>query len=280
MKEREVNTGLLDIHTHIVPFAEASGYTRSVTPEQLVSQMDRWGVSQAVVLPLESPESDSEYAPTAQAFELCARFPDRLIPFVGVDPRTQKALTKIRHYHARGARGFGEHKCGLAMDDPLSMKVYDLCGELALPVLFHMDPTLDWDEAGLPRLQRVLRAFPDTVFIGHGPNWWSAIAADDSREGGYPEGPVKPGGALDRMLGEFPNLYADISAGSGHNALTRDPRFTEGFLERHWGKLLFGTDFFNVGQEVPQPEWLRSQPMPEEWRVAIGSRNARALLRS
>jgi predicted TIM-barrel fold metal-dependent hydrolase len=76
----------------------------------------------------------------------------------------------------------------------------------------------------------------------------------------------------------LPNLYADISAGSGHNALTRDPAFTEGFLERHWRKLLFGTDFFNVGQEVPQVEWLRGYAMPEEWRTAIGSGNAARVL--
>lgn len=269
---------LIDVHTHLIPFAEASGYRKSITAAELVAQMDQWGVGQAVVLPLESPESDSEYAPSAQAFELCARFPDRLIPFVGVDPRTQRALDKINHYHQRGAKGFGEHKCGLAMDDPRSMKVYALCGELELPLLFHMDPTLNWDEAGLPRLEGALRACPNTIFIGHGPNWWSAISADDTRDGGYPNGPVKPGGALDRLLAEFPNLYADISAGSGHNALTRDPAFTEGFLERHWRKLLFGTDFFNVGQEVPQVEWLRGHVMPKEWKAAIGWGNAEGLL--
>jgi len=270
---------LVDMHTHIVPFAEASGYPKSVTPEQLVAQMDEWGVAQAVVLPLESPECDAEYAPSAQAFELCARFPERLIPFVGVDPRTQRALDKIKHYHARGARGFGEHKCGLAFDDPRSVKVYELCGELGLPVLFHMDPDLNWDESGLPRLERALRACANTVFIGHGPNWWSAISAEDARDGRYPKGPVKPTGAVDRLLGEFPNLYADISAASGHNALTRDPAFTEGFLARHWRKLLFGTDFFNVGQDVPQVEWLRGYAMAEEWGEAIGSGNARRLLR-
>lgn len=273
-----MGNSLLDIHTHIIPFAEASGYAKSVTPGELMAQMDEWKVGQAVVLPLESPECDAEYAPSAQVFELCAQFPERLVPFVGVDPRTQRALDKIRHYHARGARGFGEHKCGLAMDDPRSMKVYELCAELGLAVLFHMDPTLNWDEQGLPRLERALRAYPDTSFIGHGPNWWSAISADDTREGGYPTGPVKPGGALDRLLAAFPNLYADISAGSGHNALTRDPAFTEGFLERHWRKLLLGTDFFNVGQQVPQVEWLRSQPMPEQWKAAVGRGNAEGLL--
>ncbi len=141
-----------------------------------------------------------------------------------------------------------------------------------------MDADLNYDDSGLPRLERVLREAPDTVFIAHGPCWWSAISADDSRAPEHPGGPVEPGGAADRLLLECPNLYAEISAYSGHNALTRDPDFTRGFLERHWRKLLFGTDFFIAGQEVPQVEWLRTYPMPEEWREAIGGNTARRLL--
>ena len=40
----------------------------------------------------------------------------------------------------------------------------------------------------------------------------------------------------------YPNLLADTSANSGNNALSRDPEFTAGFLERHRDKLLFGSD--------------------------------------
>jgi predicted TIM-barrel fold metal-dependent hydrolase len=269
----------IDIHTHLVPYSGASGYPQGIAPEDLIAAMDGWGVGQAVVLPLESPECDGEYAPSAQTFDICAQFPERLIPFVDVDPRAQRAGEKLRHYAARGARGFGEHKLGLAIDDPRSMKLYDLCGELALPILFHMDPDLNWDQAGLPGLARVLKAFPQTALIGHGPGWWSAISADDDRKGGYPKGPIKASGALDRLLAECPNLYADISAGSGNNALTRDPAFTEGFLERHWRKLILGTDYFLAGQNVPQIEWLKTYPMPEEWREAIGRGNAGGLLK-
>ncbi len=275
-----MRTNWIDVHTHLVPYRAASGYSRGITAAELIAAMDEWGIERAAVLPLESPECDSEYALTAQTFELCEQHPDRLAPFVGVDPRSQRAVEKVRHYAARGARGFGEHKCGLAIDDARSMRLYEVCGELGLPVLFHMDPDLNWDEAGLPGLERVLKTFPQTTFIAHGPAWWSAVSADDDRKGGYPKGPVKPGGAADRMLSERPNLYADISAGSGYNALTRDPDFTEGFLERHWRKLLLGTDYFLAGQAIPQIEWLRNHPMPEEWRKAIGGLNARKVLRS
>jgi predicted TIM-barrel fold metal-dependent hydrolase len=46
----------------------------------------------------------------------------------------------------------------------------------------------------------------------------------------------------DRWLSDFPNLYADMSANSGNNALSRDPDFTRGFVVRHREKLIFGSD--------------------------------------
>ena len=78
--------------------------------------------------------------------------------------------------------------------------------------------------------------------IGHAQTWWANISADVPATDLYPKGPVKPGGLLDRLLDEYPNLYADLSAGSGYNALTRDEEFTAGFLERNHTKLLFGSD--------------------------------------
>ena len=50
------------------------------------------------------------------------------------------------------------------------------------------------------------------------------------------------GGLTDRYLADYPNMFGDLSAGSGLNALTRDEDFTRGFLERHQDKLLFGSD--------------------------------------
>ena len=46
----------------------------------------------------------------------------------------------------------------------------------------------------------------------------------------------------DKWLSEFPNLYGDISANSGNNALSRDPEFARGFVARHQDKLIFGSD--------------------------------------
>ena len=58
----------------------------------------------------------------------------------------------------------------------------------------------------------------------------------------YPKGPVKRGGLTDRWLGDYPNLYGDLSAGSGLNALTRDRDFAVDFLRRHSRRLIWGSD--------------------------------------
>jgi predicted TIM-barrel fold metal-dependent hydrolase len=45
-----------------------------------------------------------------------------------------------------------------------------------------------------------------------------------------------------RLLVEYPNMYADLSAGSGYGALSRDEAFAQDFLARFRHKLLFATD--------------------------------------
>ena len=80
------------------------------------------------------------------------------------------------------------------------------------------------------------------MFIGHGDLFWAHISADVPTDRGYPAGPIKQGGLTDQWLAEFPNLYADMSANSGNNALSRDAAFTSHFIMRHQRKLLFGSD--------------------------------------
>jgi hypothetical protein len=58
----------------------------------------------------------------------------------------------------------------------------------------------------------------------------------------YTSGPNKRGGVTDKLLSDYPNLYGDLSANSGNNALSRDPEFTGPFLKRHQDKLMFGSD--------------------------------------
>jgi predicted TIM-barrel fold metal-dependent hydrolase len=88
----------------------------------------------------------------------------------------------------------------------------------------------------------VLKEFPKTTFIGHADAFWANVSADYHNEAAYPAGPIARGGVTDRLLGDYPNLYGDVSANSGNNMLSRNAEFTRDFLRRHQDKLLFGSD--------------------------------------
>jgi predicted TIM-barrel fold metal-dependent hydrolase len=94
----------------------------------------------------------------------------------------------------------------------------------------------------------------------------------------YPKDVVKPGGRLDQLLQNYDNIYADLSAGSGYNALTRDPSFINGFLTRNQNKVLFGTDLVFKGQKVQQHTALESTGISKEVLQKIYFSNAAGLL--
>jgi predicted TIM-barrel fold metal-dependent hydrolase len=248
--------------------------------------MDERGISQAVVLPLVSPESSS-YLLTSE-FVLQATKPhrDRLIPFCCVDPRIfisggkQGKVDVLKRYVDAGAKGFGEHKPGVKIDAPVNMELYAVCAELNLPVLFHLDGLRNMDQPGLPGLDRVLAAFPNLPFIGHGPGWWASISGDATLEdlNGYPNGPVAAEGAIDVLMEKHANLYGDLSAGSGATALQRDMKFAGEFVLRRADRLMFGTDYLSPGQEVPQFDVMRQLALPENVQAKIFRDNARKLI--
>jgi predicted TIM-barrel fold metal-dependent hydrolase len=187
----------------------------------------------------------------------------------------------LQQYIDQGAKGFGEHKAGLPIDDRRMMNLYEVCDDLHLPVLFHMDEQRGTDVPGLPGLERVLKAFPHVQFIGHGPGFWASISGGvRARDlGEYPRGPVEPGGALDRLFDGYSNLWGDLSASSGANALSRDPTFGRAFLARRADRLLFGTDYLKPGQDVPQFDLLPGFNLPDDVRTKIERGNAERLLK-
>jgi predicted TIM-barrel fold metal-dependent hydrolase len=270
---------MLDFHAHIGNLARESYPDRpALTPEQMLDRMDRSGIEMAVLQPLESPEGGWGYSLTEDVITARDKYPERFIAFVCIDPRYPRAAELTGIFVTRyGCKGFGEHVNSLPFDHELNRALYAKCDELGLPLVFGDDLGC-FDEPGLPRLERCLQEFPNCKFCGHGPGFWSAISGDDDRTIVYPTTPTKPGGALDRLLAEYENLYLDLSAGSGYNAMTRDPEFTLGFIERHWQRCLWGTDYCLVHQETPQVEWLALLPVTDEVRYAIGEGNARRVL--
>ncbi len=120
--------------------------------------------------------------------------------------------------------------------------------------------------ADFKHLAKALKSNPNCKFIAHGPNWWKRIAAGD----------------CDRMLESFPNLYADLSAGSGSTALSKDRKQTTAFLIKHRSKLLFGTDcgwwsFKDGVKPASQFALIKSLDLPDDVKVDIYRGNAMRL---
>ena len=273
----------VDVHTHLgQPWSKLG----PLTPRMMLDWMDAHRTGQAVVLPLISSEAWYYPMSTHWVLDQTAPHRDRLIPFCDIDPRTpylggfKGILDLLKRYVDAGARGLGEHKCGVPIDDRGNLEVFRAAGELGLPVLLHMDSLRNTDAPGLPGLERVLREVPGSVFIGHAQAWWSSISGDvkQAEMGRYPSGPVAPGGAIDRLMDKYPNVYGDLSAGSGANAIRRDPEFGRQFLIRRADRLLFGTDYLAQGQDVPQFALLDDLDLPDDVQSKIFRENARRIL--
>ncbi len=287
-QERTVEQGrseapLIDAHTHITPI---DGTTRKAfSAKQAIRWMDDHGVDQSILHPLESPTSWFFPVPTWWILNEASKFPDRLLPFCVVAPTVAAQFgddtirERLETYVDMGARGVGELKSPMPFDDDRVQIVYETCAKLDLPVLFHTDGVNMTDEVGLPRIEAMLQSFPDVDFIGHGAGWWASISSDiESVATVWPEGPVAPGGAVPRLLGEYDNLYGDLSGGSGWNALTRDSGFGQTFLDAHADSLIFGTDKLAPEQSVDQfALFERFELAPRQWDL-IRYRNIRDLL--
>jgi predicted TIM-barrel fold metal-dependent hydrolase len=280
---------LLDCHVHLTHgwYSQERG---AITAAHLLHWMDEHAIERAVVLPLVSPEAFWYPVTTDHVLAATAPHRDRLIPFCAIDPRTlqthlpsqQEVIDLLRRYVDAGARGFGEHKPRLAIDDPLNLRLYDACCEVDLPVLIHLDNQANMDVPGLTGLARVLAKFPELVLIGHGKGWWASIAGglrQDDLHVGFPTGPVAPGGAIDALMDRFPNLYGDLSS-SGAHALLRDKEFGKAFLARRVDRLLFGTDYYDMNQvDFLQFKMFDELGAIAEIRRKVSHENARRVLR-
>ena len=77
---------------------------------------------------------------------------------------------------------------------------------------------------------------------------------------------------------KYPNLHGDLSAGSGAQSISRDPKFGREFLIRRADRLMFGTDYLAPGQAVPQLTLFRSLDLPADVQAKVFRDNARRLL--
>lgn len=265
---------LIDIHVHCCeardPRLRRANGSRYPTPEELLAALDVHGIDRALCMGGVCPECRYTVVPPEELLRIAARYPDRIVPCCPIDPRwignSPKADLRplLRAYQDLGCRAIGEYTPNLPFDDPLNLNFFAQVEEVGLPLTFHVAPWTGGcyglvDEPGLPRLERVLRAFPRLTFLGHSQPFWAEIGTldDPAQRAGYPEGPVRPG-RLVELFRRYHNLHGDLSAGSGYNAIHRDPDFGVSFMEEFQDRLLFGTDLANVPQDVPIVPYFRS----------------------
>lgn len=183
--------------------------------------------------------------------------PDRFVIGYAPHPKRPDAIDRFKSaVETHGVRLAGESKARIVFDDPDYLKLLHVFGEYRTPVTIHLEYDVPHGRGSYPRpdywyggtieaLERALIACPNTMFIGHGPGWWSHISGDDKFDKQmYPEGPILPGGKNQRLLREYPNMYADLSAISGLTALSRNDTFARGYLIDFQDKLLFARDWF------------------------------------
>lgn len=227
---------ILDIHQHTNYVVQGS---RRRTDQELVAHQIYHHVT-TTILQGGSGWLLSEIGDNLSCASLERDYPDLFVRFACADPAESLALDVLRGNIKRGAIGFGELKFPVAVDSPEMDRIYKLAEELRVPLLIHFQ--YETYDTGLERLPAVLKAYPNVNFIGHAQTWWGNISADLNPLDLYPKGPVRPGGLTDHILDDYPNIYGDLSADSGLNAITRDPDFARGFIERHSRKLLWGSD--------------------------------------
>lgn len=297
---------IIDMHAHIGDLRQpASMHRKPVTIEDLIRRLDNEGISAAVLLPwpaspegLQLPGLFQPQPDILAQIRQGQRFPDRIILFGNADPRWAGNSPRadfswlFERFVEMGCVGIGEVSANLPYDDPRVVNLFRQCGDWSFPVTVHATgPGVGQygliDEPGSPHLIGLLRQAPDTVIIEHGPGFWAQISADATLHDmcGYPNGPVRTEGMVQQLLRDFPNVYADISAHSGYNALTRDRDYGVRFLNEFADKLLFGTDVCFADDEGRMPhlsylkELLAGGEISQEVFDKITHRNALKVLR-
>lgn len=123
-------------------------------------------------------------------------------------------------------------------------------------------------------LEKRLAEFPNINFVAHGWLFWSNISGEYSIYKNLDSSKIITKGIIWGLLEKYPNLYCDISAGSGWNALTRDRDRASDFLETYYEKILFGTDNTNY----KFVELIKSFKLSKFKEEAVFFRNAEKIL--
>ena len=237
-------SAVIDIHQHI-NFSDRNN-------ETLLAHQKMMGISKSILLPAGSPMNtrstrggvgnglEADVFDTQAAADFVSQHSDAYAFFCNEVPDSEDAIKKLEGWLEKGAIGIGESKFHIEIDSPPMMRVYEVARAYNVPILMHFQ--YQTYSLGFDRMPKILEKFPTVNFIGHAQTFWANISAGHEQKVLYPKTTVVPGGLTDHLLSDYPNMFGDLSAGSGHNAMTRDMDHAAAFLQRHHKKLFFGTD--------------------------------------
>src|SRR3954452_3205026 len=219
---------VLDIHLHLRPDGELN-----------LAHINGSGVTKAVLL--------TRVQSVDQSRGLAEKHPGRFVWFVSADVTKPESSVLLTKAVKDGALGLGEIKNQVDCDGPEMKRMYALAADLNVPIQIHFGdvPQASGNavfNGGFKRLDTMLKAFPRTKFIAHADTFWANVSSDYAYDTAYPSGPIKSGGISDKLLWEYPQQWADMSANSCNNSLSRDPEFTAGFLAPHQKNQMSGCD--------------------------------------
>jgi predicted TIM-barrel fold metal-dependent hydrolase len=236
---------VIDIHQHL-------GY--SGRPDDvLIRHQQAMGITTTILLPagrsVNTPSTHDGVSNGLQAQclgnEACRQFArahSRQFRFGANEvPDVNGATREIERYLQLGGIVIAEQKFGVECDSTEMQAIYSLAAEHRVPVLMHWQ--FQMYNYGFERFHTMLEKYPRVNFLGHAQTWWANVDRQNTDQSVmYPKGSVTPGGLTDKYLSDFPNMFGDLSAGSGLNALTRDEDFARDFIARHQDKLIYGSD--------------------------------------
>ena len=257
----------LHVHPHLPGGPERLRSGTWPTPDQVRAAYDTLHIEKGIIMSRMAPERMHDPITSRDAEMMYRAYPDTFAGwFCALDPRmaTNTPQDNLSYYldffKERGAVGAGELQANLYIDDPRMLNLLSHCEKCKMPVTIHFG-TLGGDcgvadDPGLPRLEKVLQLFPDLKLLGHAMAFWAEISSEASEEArsGFPKGPVRTEGRIAVLMRKYPNLLCDISAGSGLNALTRDPEYAFRFIDEFYERIYFATDISSpvtIAQTAP-----------------------------
>lgn len=240
---------IIDIHQHTAYSGRSD--------DQLLTHQRAMGITMTILLPSGRPLHygstyygvgnglQAEATGNEACYALAQKYRGEFVAGVNEVPDFPEAIHEIEKYLKLGAPVIGEQKFGIECDSAQMQKIYLLAEQYKVPVLMHWQHGMY--NRGLERFHHMLEKYPNVNFIGHAQTWWANVDRNHTDQNVlYPKTKVTPGGITDRLLSDYPNMFGDISAGSGLNSMLRDEEHARQFLKRHQDKLLFGSDCSDV----------------------------------